>query len=296
MTSAVISSPWRISWRARDSSNSAAKFSTPGLDIAVCVAVAMRGWFLLHVPPRARTRYLAPRRAGCRHPQMARAGYGKRAPAALLRGARLTCPFDTDDGTQTRKGHAAPVASDGAGSLAMKGENGGGNLGNRQIGRIEDPRVRGWHERRRRSRRIPDVAFPDIAQKTFECNRDSFCDQLLMPTVRPLLGAGRQKHLQPGIRKNDRSHVPALGNQARGPAERALASEKGCAECRMNGDPGSGCGDRFGAQRIGNVAAVEHRAPAAERHVQAGGKIYQPGRIIGRNAVLERPQRDQAIE
>src|SRR5436309_9064402 len=46
-TSAVMSSPCRISWRDSDSSNRAAKFSAAaGAAVVVCVAVAIRGWSL----------------------------------------------------------------------------------------------------------------------------------------------------------------------------------------------------------------------------------------------------------
>src|SRR5665213_1300070 len=61
VTSAVISSPWRISWRASDSSNSAAKFSSGGADVAVWVAVAMRVGAFRQCRVCARTLFLVQR-------------------------------------------------------------------------------------------------------------------------------------------------------------------------------------------------------------------------------------------
>ena len=122
------------------------------------------------------------------------------------------------------------------GPLAMECEYGLGHLGNRQIGRIEDHGVAGRHERGCCSRRIPGVTLPDIAQKTLNGNRDSFCDQLLMPPFGALFGAGGQENLQLRIRENDGTHVPTLGDQPGRRPEGPLALDQRTAQARVDRD------------------------------------------------------------
>src|SRR4029079_16669938 len=221
------------------------------------------GWFLLHAVTRENP---LSRTATGRLMKSAKSAPAKARTCGPLRElARTRAALNTAHVLQAMQSLALACT----GPLAMKREYGIGHLGNRQIGRIEDHGVAGRYERRSRSRRIPGVALPDIAQKTVNGNRDSFCDQLLMPAFRALPGAGRQKNLQLRVRKNDRSHVAPLGNQARGRPERTLALHQRAPQPRMDGNARGDRRDLLGAQRIGDVAAAEHRAAADERDVEA---------------------------
>src|ERR1700687_1935424 len=81
--------------------------------------------------------------------------------------------------------------------------------------------------RPRRTGTVSRVALPDVEQKTLNCNRVSFFDQLLITAPRPYLGAGHKVDFEDCVREHDRPHVASVGDQPWRTAKRPLASHQG---------------------------------------------------------------------
>src|SRR6185437_1365076 len=152
---------------------------------------------------------------------------------------------------------------------------GDGRIGG-HVGRIEDHRVGRGLERRLRAGTVARIAFPDIAQKTLNCNRVSFVDQLLIPAARPGLVARGQVDLQPGVRKYDGSHVPPLGHQSGRGAERPLPGQQRRAHPRQDGHFGSQRTYLLGAYRLANILAGQESPSVREAQLEPVGKRGEP--------------------
>ena len=276
-TSAVMSSPWRISCRVRDSSNSAAKFSIGGAEAAgvmLEMAVAMGvGSFTLSRPPTARTLFLA-RRAGCRIRSARRL---KRSRTAFrARPGTAPVPPVTANGRTRPRALRRTTRSRCLEPVEHEADCGG----DRHAGGIQDHGVRRGRQRGHGPSGIPRVALPDIAQKTFKCTGDSFFDQLLMPPPRPFLRARRHEHLEPGVGKDHGAHVAPVGDQARAAGgTRAAARAAPPARRRMDGDLRSRRADVLAADRRrrrpgrrgGSARRRRRRRAAGDRRERAGG-------------------------
>src|SRR5690606_15498781 len=75
--------------------------------------------------------------------------------------------------------------------------------------------VVGRPQRRHRATGVTGVAREDLAQQTGHCDRNPLVLQLFIAPLRALVGAGGQEHLVWGVREDDRTHVAAVGDQAR---------------------------------------------------------------------------------
>ena len=100
------------------------------------------------------------------------------------------------------------------------------------------------------------------------------------------------KNLQTGVRKNDRPHIAAVGDQSRCLAEGVLALQQGSAYARQSGDFGGGGADLFGTDALGNVFAFEDQHGFAviilKLGVQMRGQNFQRCFIMGLHTVLLR--------
>ena len=183
-TSAVMSSPWRISWRDERFLEQRGEIFIGGLAEAAVVrhgsCSSHAGWFL-HVsePPCARTLFLAP------------AGWwvesARRAPAK----ARVARPFCVNASAPLHLRRAVQLHARLAATSASTRRD---RRVDRQVGRIQDHGVGGGSQRcyrpfPRRARRARGYRAKD-----FQCvTRDSFFDQLLMAPPRPLLRRSRSR-------------------------------------------------------------------------------------------------------
>src|SRR4030095_2275807 len=208
-----MSSPCRISCRESDSSNKAAKFSDEGVDM-LCVAVAMTGWFpKLSCNRLTREPCVSRGRAGCRNPLLE---HGLDVFAEQPHLLPLSRHLRLRRRSNLGRCRARPVQVEHEIDRGLDSHARG----------IQDDGVGRGLERCGRPARVACVALSDVAQKTLNGTRDSFFDQLLMPTTCPLLRARADKYLQKGVGEDHRSHVPAVGDKPGRAPKRPLSFEK----------------------------------------------------------------------
>ena len=74
---------------------------------------------------------------------------------------------------------------------------------------------------------VADIARLDLSQKGGKCNAQALFFQLLIATFCAFFGAGGQENLVAGVREDHRTHIPAIGDQPRRPAETELLVDEG---------------------------------------------------------------------
>src|SRR5438045_7796422 len=291
-TSAVMSSPCRISCRESDSSNRAAKFSAAAGAVVVWVAVAIRGWFPFEngCPLRWREPFFSPATGWSMNPYQVRRQ--KRANTAFRSFTSYVVPVNPPGARAclraSRFGRRCPYP--------VEVEDGADRRVDREIGRIQDHGIVGRSKRCSCPAGVARVALADIAQKTVHCNGDSFCDQLLMPALCALLHAGRHESFDGSIRKHDRPHVAAFRDETRRLAECPLAGQQRATDRRMDGDLRSGRGYRFAATVVGRVCSVETDTAVREFHIGRVSRIGEGRFVVQRNAIAKRVQCDEPVK
>src|SRR5438309_3382704 len=231
-----MSSPWRISCRARDSSNKAAKFSWDGAGwLVVAVAMSNRCPIALSVATGVTAGSVG-------HP------VAWRLPSLSSDATALCCPsFPAGACCQcsfSRSRLACFCKRRCALALALRTQrpellhHEGDACVDRHVGRIQDDCVGGGSKRRCRAGAVTRIPFPDLTQKTGKCNWVSFFYQLLITAPRPLFGACRDINLGQGVGKDHRSHVAAIRNQAGRTPERPLPGQQCAPDLGEDGDLG----------------------------------------------------------
>ncbi len=94
-----------------------------------------------------------------------------------------------------------------------------------QSGRVDHLGVGGGFEGGDRSGRIPQIPLGYLARKGGKANTRILVFQLLIAAKRPLVGAGGEEDLEVGRWEDDRSHVPAIGDEARRLGESVLSGQ-----------------------------------------------------------------------
>src|SRR5437868_1695844 len=216
-TSAVITSPTRISFRLRLSSNSAAKDSPPeacaGFDFWDCGAGEMLAIKKKPFPVRTFREEKSTRHV-------------EHTGQASDRPTQFSFPAPADDALH--------------------------HFVDRKCRGIEHLRIRRRNQRRNRPLGVALVSVPKIPGKGAKISIDSFFYQLLIAPFGPYFRARCQEHLQVRVGEHDGSHIAAVGDESRRPAEGPLALEKRLAERRQLGDLGGPVPDGLAADLLGH--------------------------------------------
>src|SRR5918911_869806 len=205
-TSAVITSPTRISLRLRLSSKRAAKDSLPEEAWGDCGDFwAVAGEMLAIKKKPFQTAGLRPRASSWRP--------GGLGPPTFL---------------------FAPPADDSLDHFV-----------DRKRCRVEHLRIGRGSKRRDRPLGVALVALPQIAGKGAKISIDSFFYQLLIAPFGPGFRGRCQEDLEFGVREHHGAHVAPVGDQAGRPAEGALALEQRLAQPRQLRHLGGAVADHF---------------------------------------------------
>src|SRR5690349_23028026 len=103
---------------------------------------------------------------------------------------------------------------------------------NTQTRGVEQMRVWRGLERRDLSGGIPQITLRDLPRKGGKTTSGPLADQLLMTPLGAFFGAGGEENLQLGTRKDDRAHIPPVGDQSGGLGEGSLAAGQGRSDRR----------------------------------------------------------------
>ena len=142
-------------------------------------------------------------------------------------------------------------------ALRAQRENPLDHLLDRQIGGVDDHGVGRRLQWGDRTGRIPQVPLGYLARKGGKANIRPLVFQLLIAPLSSCGGAGRQEDFQLCVRKNNSPHVPPVRDQSRGLGEGSLPLQQGRTHRRPGRHTGSALPRGLGADRRGNVLAVQ---------------------------------------
>src|SRR5437868_6200785 len=258
-TSAVITSPTRISFRLRLSSNSAAKDSPPeacaGFDFWDCGAGEMLAIKKKPFPVRTFREEKSTRHV-------------EHTGQASDRPTQFSFPAPADDALH--------------------------HFVDRKCRGIEHLRIRRRNQRRNRPLGVALVSVPQIPGKGAQISIDSFFYQLLIAPFGPDFRTGCQEHLQVRLREDDGAHIAAVRDQSWGSAEGPLALKQRLAQGRHLRELGSAVSDWLAADLFGHRLVVEHDFAVLEHHIHFFCEPQERPLIDG--ALPEGEQRHEPVE
>ena len=103
---------------------------------------------------------------------------------------------------------------------------------------------------------VPGIAGLEVGAKRRDCSRNPLGQELLLAALCPLVGAGRQEHLEARLRENHRAHVTSVCHQAGQASKTVLQCQQGGAHLGQCRDPGCVHAGLFGADGLCHILAV----------------------------------------
>ena len=151
-------------------------------------------------------------------------------------------------------------------------------------------------QRRNRTVSITFVPRLQIHQKVFHISRKTLVYQLLVAPLRARLDAGREEHLQLGMREDHRAHVAPVGHQARRLAKAQLQTDQGLAHRWQYGNFRRRIAHFFGTDLLGDVFLGQQDFAARKVALQMFGQLGQRVLVAQVRAAAQRAQGRQAVQ